>query len=558
MRGYRPPDGHRGFRSGGSGGGVPAGVTSINGAAGAATVAAADNGIEVGGAAPAVTVGQRVAAEWPIATVRYYAVDGANGSDLAVGFSDVSSAAAGLVAKKTLAGLGAILPRIGNGRIVVIRIAAGTYVGGLDAFLAGVSGYAGGFPLVLPTVTDATSGSVAFAGTTADKIQAGFVTATGMNAAGYNPVAAFSQTALKCLKVGGAAPGFPAEATGPVPMGWRIRFSATTTTAALRNITAPIIGISAADTLTLPAVVTGALGLPAVPVGTDVFYIEMAGVSVGQTILGGNWTNSQTQAARDFGPVQIVGIDIAVAANFRSAPYRLVGCSSPFMTSNGPTWFDAIYNDEAGTARQVGCFVRTTNIGNQYAAIGMNSNTQNTGGVVTGPINITNATAFNWCNGGFSTQGINVFDCKGDLTNDPAVAQPASMIGGRTANGMSGVRVRGVSQGPTGASAGLNVNFSTISLGRIDFQTMGANPAIRLLGLSGLAVSNQVTGATGNNDVGLDMTAAAGSAILIKSAPTLTGALGDVRFPDGTIHTWAALVAAGLTVDTRGNQYIAT
>lgn len=284
------------------GGGI-AGVTSFNGAAGAVTGVSTVNGAGAGPVTTTVGPGlqqttvanntntnQLVEAEWTMGITRIYAVDFVSGNDANAGFADpatssaadyaIACAAAGAVAKKTLAGLGAIFPRLGAGRTVEVVIANGgaggvaqAYAGDMNVAIGGSQGYAVS-PVVRATGTNTTAGCTKFDGSAADCIYLGAMTATGMNAAGYNPVAAFSTTVIKSLKVGGAAPAFAAEAAAAMPLGARIRFDAATTTAALRNIARPVVKVAGTDTITVPVV------LPAVPVGTDVFYIEMPAVTV--------------------------------------------------------------------------------------------------------------------------------------------------------------------------------------------------------------------------------------------------------------------------------------
>lgn len=490
-------------------------------------------------------------ARWPAANTRWYAIDGALGDDKNVGFSDVSSAAAGLVAKKTFAGLAQIFPLNGANRKAVIVIASGTYVGGLQVFLAGCSGYAADFPLILPTITNATAGAVAFAGDVNDKLMAGFVTATGMNAAGYNPVAPFDQVSIKCLKVGGAAPGFPAETAAPIPMGVRGRFDSATTTAALRNVSFPIVGISAADTLTGPNVATGAGFLPVAPVGTDTFYIEMAGLNVDQTLLGnfGNQGNTAL-ASHNSAPPQIVGVNFGTSISVRNTPLRLIGCIGTLQT-NAPVSTNFFFHDEAGTSRTVGCGMRVTVGQSVNSPVAINHNDSNQIVIAPGAFTLTEAIVFNIANGAFFAAGLTLTNCLGDVTGAVDTAQTTSLVGGRTSNAQSPVRIRGTAVGPTGASAGLNFNFSRACIGRLDISGMGASPCVRVLGLSSLTVTQFLVGTTGNNDVGMDLTSARGALIVAQSTPTVTGALGDVRLSDGTIITWAQAVAG--VVDPAGN-----
>lgn len=295
---------------GGGGGGVTSVVgvapIQVNTVAGVATVSDL--------APPAV-------ADWIIDRMRVYAVDLVNGNDAHAGFADMAGtsagayatacAAAGAVAKKTIAGLAAIFPRSGAGRLVEIVIAAGDYSAGagIETVLDGVGGYASNCPVVRGTITDATAGSVAFAGTAADVAMAGCVRVPGLNNAGYNPIAGSNAHLLVCQKVGGAAPGFGAEPA--VPTGWRQRFDSATATVALRNAAREVGRVSGTDTLSLQT------DLPAVPANTDVFYAEQAGVILPafatpsvlsappNGVNGIQWSGLRTAGLWSFGDIRI-------------------------------------------------------------------------------------------------------------------------------------------------------------------------------------------------------------------------------------------------------------
>jgi hypothetical protein len=264
-------------------------------------------------------------ATWTLGVTRIYAVDGVNGNDLNKGYADptttgnaayqVACAAAGLVAKKTLAGLAQIFPIDGAGRRVEIVVAnggvntVGTYTDSLSVVLAGVTGYLG--PCVRTTGTNPTAGVVAFDGSATDVAYLGAITATGMNVAGYNPTGAPTTTVVQCLQVGGAAPGFGTEPL--IPFGARIRFDVNTTTAALRNVIREVVKVDTANTLTFPDV------LPAVPVASDVFYIELPGVSLPGMTIFGNWTVSATMN-------QIVGFSFSTLASVGDGRYQVGFC----------------------------------------------------------------------------------------------------------------------------------------------------------------------------------------------------------------------------------------
>src|SRR5574342_1023192 len=127
----------------------------------------------------AATSGGSGVADWT--GTRFFAIDYDAGSDAAAGFSDVSLAAAGLVAKKTWAGFLAIFPTVGRGQIAVVgikpRAAGATYldpdaVTPTAQVLRGVVGYN---RLVIRATAD-------FSNSTSDKIQCGPQTPAGLNA----------------------------------------------------------------------------------------------------------------------------------------------------------------------------------------------------------------------------------------------------------------------------------------------------------------------------------------------------------------------------------------
>jgi hypothetical protein len=583
MRGLRQPAGHAGLRDetpAGTGGGSgitgatsgdgtieltnPTGpttdfavnpahvVTSFAGLVGTVTESS-DSLLPQTIAGQNIATGQTIAANWAAATVRYYALDGVNGNDANAGFSDVSATAAGAAAKKTIAGMAAIFPQNGRDRKVVLLIAAASYAGqgGLDLILGSCYGYAPLFPLVRATVTSATAGCTAFDNSVADKLMAGFVTATGMNAAGYNPVAAFDVSAIKCLTVAAGAPAFPAEPG--LPLGCRIRFDANTTTAALRNVSRPIIGIAAADTLTLPNNATSAGALPAVPVGTDIFYIEMPGVTIDQTNLL-VWQNNGTSAVRP--PVQqIVGVNFSGFPVFTGGRLILAGCFGSVQAQNRiDTPF--FYTDESNTARTVGLGLRCAGQagalgnagGNGFNALGANAPI-----VAVGPFSVAHCSSFNLSDGSYFGAGLQLLNCRADPSINAATTEPLSLLGGRTINGQSPIRVVGSGAG-AGITAGTILQSTDLAIGRCSLTGAGAHPALALIGKCAISAGATLAGSTGNTDVGLDLTLASGCTIILDSAPTVTGTNGDVRLANGNVVSWA-VAFLGL-VDSAGNRFV--
>lgn len=540
----------------GTGGAFPgftATIPTINSNEGTAGVAAT---AQRGDAIPS----QFLVAAWTVGLCRVFAVDGINGNDANKGYADpatssaanyaIASAAAGLVAKQTFAGLAAVLPRFGAGRTFEVQIkgavyAAGvgtstTYVGALETFLGGLTGYAANCT-VRGTGTNTTAGTTAFDGSAADCAYAGMNTAVGMNSAGYNPTGAPTTTVIQCLKVGGAAPAFGAEPA--LPVGARIRFDAATSTAALRNISRHISGVSGADTITVPT------ALPAVPAAADVFYIEEGGVVFGASTL----IHDSGGAGTTIG-LNLVALKLTGALTLRGGTYTMAGVRA--------TSFSTVLMKGLLFAASYTHPVRSTTTQGQYGRCdGTFTNTNNRqffdGLTCVGAISSV---------GPLTQQAIVAFTFGAGLSLTGGVPQAGIAYGNSTAN-----TIRSRIIGP-GTEAGLNIQNATLVLNQLDITNMGAKPAVKLEGTVTLqlggAVGSPVSigGATGNTDVGMDLTLSRGSMIIIDAAqvPTVTGAVGDVRVSDGSgtaftgglIVTWASIIAAGGFVDVAGNTFI--
>lgn len=511
-----------------------------------AAISAGDAGIVVTNPTPtSAVISQVIAAEWPKANIRVYAIDAVNGSDANAGFADAAGttaadyqaacAAAGLVAKATFAGLAAIFPRVGNGRLVEILIANGgvntpaTYAGGLDLILNGSVGWGSACPVVRGTGTNTTAGSVAFAGTNAEIDYSGGVTVTGLNAAGYNPTGAPTTSVIQMLKVGGAAPALPAEPAAP--LGWRIRFDIATATAALRGICRQISAVTGGDTI-LPQTV-----LPAVPGPTDVFYIEQAGVVCGAFTVGGfGWGTPQTAA-------QLCGIRSTGAVLLGDSHTRLIFCganSFSYVVFNLGLTTQTIVHPVAGN-RVVGGGLRSeTTIGANLASGQL--------GTLAGMVSaqgttLAFATQLNWGAGSFA-RGLTIQNCQLPVGTDVATAVNIGIAG--TAVGIP--RIDGA----------LRLTAAYAQIGAVAITGAGANPAIRITAQCVVCFGQAVaTGVTGNNDVGLDLVNSRGSLIILAVTPTVSGALGDIRLAGGQIITWAQAIATGV-VDSAGNRIIGT
>jgi hypothetical protein len=482
-------------------------------------------------------------ANWPIGAVRWYGASTIRGNDAAAGYSDDSSADLGTKPKLTLAALAAILPRIGADRKICIELEGDfTGQGGLDVLLSSMSGYAANYPVVVATATNATASAVAFAGDAADRTNLGATTADGMNAAGYSPTGTLSASLIQCVKVGGGSPGFAAEPA--IPLFCSMRFgSDSATQAALRNQCREVMQVTGTDTLTPVSAFT----IP--PLTTDTFYLEQPGTLVDASTI--SLPPEQTQTA-----CQIVGF------RSKSGTLQFVGGSGIFCFCDvtgfsariGDTVLRPTYVDENGVTRTRGSGMRVD--GALIRIDRCNGNFVQEAYGATGETTIEGCTLFGWTNGVSTWGGLSLVSTVGAVGNDND--QPISIIGGRFHASEPAARIRGLVS-LHGVSAGLYAAQSSFTISSLDISSMGANPAIRLRGKCCFFADENLTGTTGNTDVGLDLTASQASTILLRSSasPTLTGTAGDIRLYDGSIVTWASFTAlSGTYLTAGGNTFV--
>lgn len=219
-------------------------------------------------------------ATWNPSGVRVFCVDSSAPDDSALGYADSADATqanvaaatvtCGGVAKKTIEGVCAVIPQVGNGRVAHIVINAGTYAESLRC-LGKIRDMT---VVVRGTGTNSTAGATKFTGTTADLTHEGAQTCSGMNAAGYNPATSTTSATLQLVKVGGGGPGFPVETAKPLYC--RLRFDNATGTTADRNAVASIVKVTASDTVVMDRALTYTT--------SDVLYFEEPGVLITATV----------------------------------------------------------------------------------------------------------------------------------------------------------------------------------------------------------------------------------------------------------------------------------
>lgn len=226
-----------------------------------------------------------VEADWALATVRYFAVDTAGGNDANAGFSDVSMAAAGAVAVKTLARLLVILPAVGAGRLAVVAIKTGTYA---EVFrMVGVSGYR---YLLIRGTTD-------FSNTATDKAVAG----GAISLAGPNGNGSFTVLA------GGTSSVFSVTGTPftvePALLGARVRW-----------LTGALAGQCSAIWKNTTSQITVLDNFTGAPTVGDTFVIEEPGVLItGAGLVSGCIAGSETALESAENGFQIVGLNFSAA-----------------------------------------------------------------------------------------------------------------------------------------------------------------------------------------------------------------------------------------------------
>jgi hypothetical protein len=493
-------------------------------------------------------------ADWPVTNTRWYAVDDATGNDAYAGYSDISAADAWTKPKKTLSGLGAIIPRIGNDRKIAILVGGGgqSYADALQALIGNTQGYAAN-SYVRGTSTNPTAQAVAGSDSIEDATFCGAITATGMNVSGYSCTGSSTATRTVCTKVGGGAPGFSAEPA--LPFGARIRFDnsvGTTTQAALRNVCRTILRTVASDTLQVALDAP----LPATPGVGDTLYIEMPGVNIPATILQLNGSAA----------IQLVGLQF-------TAGFQL-GNLNPGVSNNRIS------------------FCHFVNIVSQFSTFSFTKVYGHTslGSLTVGGVRLSSTYNTMMCNNSFQ---------EACIVGQATIGRPSYLNMSNQSAFMAGIIVEGGAMGPNdaltnGVTVGAGVIGNSTSTAPIRFlRTTG--PAIDIRGcrvsiaccvivagsvvgcsIRGTSdVSNQAStigfpgyiqgedGAT-TSDVGLDFNSSSASTPGFNSAglsrfrhglgnnSNITGTNGDIRLAGGKIISWSQLNQTGI-VDRQGN-----
>lgn len=507
-----------------------------------------------GGGSGSSSLAANTVADWSLSLVRYFLVDSAGGLDSNRGYIDAAAGSTltptGL-AKQTIAGLLAILPRSGAGRTAVILIANAsasgtTYAETLD--LSGCHGYA----RIL------VRGSTDLSNSTTDRVTCGFMQGqAGPNGDGYWEVASVTGTSAINVASGLSTTGAGLE-------GWRVRFSS----GALSGTCRPIWRNSATaiewdQDATAPA--------------TNVqFYTEKPGVRLSRYLAPTGIGTIISSAGTYIQTVTVVGIAVtsSTAGAFQAGHSEhefYCGCEVAtdattrlFQTSAGARAIELSksYLDETNTTRAVGMGLRCAG-GYFLAPMALAIQTGGFAGVMTAAlsdptnINLMSSTVLFVAGGTIFRRGVEVqcIPVSGRIGGFP--------LGGFFGNGSSSsVRKSRIINGPLVYRGG-GLDFNGIEWEGCTVPGFKWNPVQATFVVRGGpttyldGLSNGSGG--GNTDVGIDVTDNYGGELVIgtKNSCSLSGTVGEIRLAGSALATYADLAKTNV-VDKNRNNVIGT
>lgn len=548
-------------------------IGSTGGAAAFATLTALDASLSIINGAGSISLRANGCAWWSVDVVRYFAVDYDAGSDANVGYSDVSMAAAGAVAWKTLEQLRESFPKCGQNRRAVIAInaraggavyrnKANTADDDFDA-LQDVYGYE--YLLARGTATIASAGAVAFDDTTADQIGSGASLVPGTSAPGYTITGAITAISFGVL---------PATlAVEPALTGKRIRFSSTTTTVALRNV-CRMIWMNDATSMTLDS------NLPAVPVAADVFYIEEPGVVVRRIRISSASPSRTDDPSMSPAPFTATGIIVAglrttggvanpqvvlnggilLSFNFIDIPIGSTGATMVLINALDSYQSAGSYTNAAGTSIGLGVGMRGVgfvSMSNVYRVRIAASVMDNAGGAATGTWQIFSCGSTLLGSGSVVSNGVLVQDSYASIvsggTTSGATTTGTLTIGRGTTTTQSRLRLKGC------LSVGVSLSTASAQIYGVDITGCGAVPLMRFSQIGAGISIDDVVGSTGNTGTGLDLSRAVGATVYFgKRAPNTFSTSGSVILMGDTTTYVIADAARTDIKDDVGNQIIGT
>lgn len=464
-------------------------------------------------------------ASWAIGTTRFFALDPVSGDDSNLGYSDVSMAAAGAVAKQTWASLRNIIPPTGAGRIAVLAIKGpNTISESLNGFF---SGY---FQFHAVATSD-------FSDDSTDRILSGSTTGQ----AGPNMDGSWTVTTGGTTSVFSVAAGTLSAEPGIQLM--RVRFKGNITSA-LTNICGTIQRNSSTQ-------ITVCDNLPASPANGDEFFIERPGVVFDAIDLAFSAPEAGTydQGAASVLRGLAVTTDSYLQVNGDNANVSFCetrGNQSAFVFDRiGFLYIANIYIPVGGGQVRVGgCRGE-----GQWYSDQVKEFTAQASGALSTQVGYESffygiTTHYSEFDGCLFRGGVHLENC-----------QDVSF--GRHANGF---RNAVIDPGAASSAAGVTiVNSSNVTLQNLVITNMGAKPAIVVTG-DGAAPGGGVnlrlylvTGSTGNTDIGLDLSNAIGTQVAVVSGVSVTGTAGDIRVAGNATSYWSLIKDVNACMDDAGN-----
>lgn len=473
---------------------------------------------------------------------RFYALDYDSGSDSNLGFSDVSMAAAGTVAKKTWSGINgllSILPTVGAGRTIVIaiknRVNGAVYLKEdavtHDSFT--YRGFRGYFQEHIVATTD-------FSDNTADRLISGGVIQT----AGPNGDSSWTCAAGATVNTFSISAGaLPAE---PTITEYRIRFTG--------NVTAGLLNKCATVYSNTATQIVLAHDISLAPANGDTFFIEKCGVLFDavnfdvdrRIVIRG--IAADTVTANSFvgeGLSGAVRLSFCEARNTGASAFIATGADSLQILDTYPA-FDAGGNSLVGMGFRTPGGVTLQD----WNSILLNATgfLCTTAGALVTLINCVRGT---YGNGGVVKNLLEIFSGGYPATRTQFDTNTSfDLIIGRTSSGWRDFKADSgsISPGLICVIEGACTIQNTVCTNAVGV------PAIAIDGQNCCVKLATVTGSTGNTQHGLSLQFAGNSIVVVDAATTVTGTPGDILFGDGNaIGKWTDLATTNV-VDNKGND----
>lgn len=480
-------------------------------------------------------------ADWPITTTRYYAVDYVNGNDTNTGYSDVSMAAAGAVALKTLTRWRQVVPILGNGRGFVLAV-AGTATGadlqyykpdGVtldDLDFRGLEGYG---RYIARTTTN-------FVNDTADKRNC----APAFGQAGPNGDSSWTVLAgatTSSLTI--AAGALTAE---PGLSGMRVRFTG--------NVTAALAGQCRMIWFNDGTTIVPGRNFSVAPAAGDTFYVERPGVSVNEIFVDQKGSGDAITLNNVSG-VQVVGFrarqttpryfNLNTAGSlglcFNEFDAHISGGFLNFF-SQSQAWVD-----EAGTQVISGTGARFSH-DSFVLTIGSNLFQFDDFACISVPafysLAIQNCVSFTLGAGSVSYANVQLSSC----------GRPGATGGNNDIGAHSGTSIRTLRRPNSPGSSSPIQLISTHARISADISNAGSQTCIKLLNLVGgsLKLNGLASRDGGNTGYAVDVSTCRNLAITVAGTNTLSPSTGEMLMAGSFATTWAQLALAEVH-DSAGN-----